>query len=506
MNTNLLRKLNLIPVVAVLVLVWLAAAACFPGSPATTPEASGLAAQSPVAQSPDAQSIELTPEPAEPTAPPAARSLPPAPTPAPTAAPVAGPKEEPAATSEPGPATLAGTGSGAESSAVFGDLALLEERALSYLTELAVDVGPRTSGTDLELAAADFLVARFQELGYDPEVQEFTWDSPTATLDVELPGPQGNLDVNILTGTPSGQAGGPLVFVGLGKPADIPADELEGKIALIERGEVTFGSKVAEAHNAGAVAAVIFNNVSGSFRGTLGGRSQIPAVSLSQADGLKLKELMEQGEMVEATVSVQENAVPSRNLIAELPGTGDGILVVGAHYDTVPDSIGASDNSSGMGSLLAIAEAISGRSFPFTVRFIAFGSEETGLHGSEYYVESLSPEELAQIYLMVNLDSVGSGTHLRLSGDRWAANYVKETADREGISLDLSSRSGRGGSDHANFRNAWVPVLFFLSNDLSRINTPADTMEHINPGLLGDVTALVLDLLENVDQLPGYGE
>ena len=506
MNTNLLRKLNLIPVVAVLVLVWLAAAACFPGSPATTPEASGLAAQSPVAQSPDAQSIELTPEPAEPTAPPAARSLPPAPTPAPTAAPVAGPKEEPAATSEPGPATLAGTGSGAESSAVFGDLALLEEKALSYLTELAVDVGPRTSGTDLELAAADFLVARFQELGYDPEVQEFTWDSPTATLDVELPGPQGNLDVNILTGTPSGQAGGPLVFVGLGKPADIPADELEGKIALIERGEVTFGSKVAEAHNAGAVAAVIFNNVSGSFRGTLGGRSQIPAVSLSQADGLKLKELMEQGEMVEATVSVQENAVPSRNLIAELPGTGDGILVVGAHYDTVPDSIGASDNSSGMGALLAIAEAISSRSFPFTVRFIAFGSEETGLHGSEYYVESLSPEELAQIYLMVNLDSVGSGTHLRLSGDRWAANYVKETADREGISLDLSSRSGRGGSDHANFRNAWVPVLFFLSNDLSRINTPADTMEHINPGLLGDVTALVLDLLENVDQLPGYGE
>ena len=506
MNTNLFRKLNLIPVVAVLVLVWLAAAACFPGSPATTPEASGLAAQSPVAQSPAAQSIELTPEPAEPTAPPAARSLPPAPTPAPTAALVAGPKEEPAATSEPGPATLAGTGSGAESSAVFGDLALLEEKALSYLTELAVDVGPRTSGTDLEVAAADFLVARVQELGYDPEVQEFTWDSPTATLDVELPGPQGNLDVNILTGTPSGQAGGPLVFVGLGKPADIPADELEGKIALIERGEVTFGSKVAEAHNAGAVAAVIFNNVSGSFRGTLGGRSQIPAVSLSQADGLKLKELMEQGEMVEATVSVQENAVPSRNLIAELPGTGDGILVVGAHYDTVPDSIGASDNSSGMGALLAIAEAISSRSFPFTVRFIAFGSEETGLHGSEYYVESLSADELAKIYLMVNLDSVGSGTHLRLSGDRWAANYVKETADREGISLDLSSRSGRGGSDHANFRNAWVPVLFFLSNDLSRINTPADTMEHINPGLLGDVTALVLDLLENVDQLPGYGE
>ena len=106
---------------------------------------------------------------------------------------------------------------------------------------------------------------------------------------------------------------------------------------------------------------------------------------------------------------------------------------------------------------------------------------------------------------MVNLDSVGSGSHLRLSGDRWAANYVKETALREDISLELSSRSGRGGSDHANFRDAWVPVLFFLSDDLSRINSPQDTMEHINSSLLGDVTALVLDLLENVDQLSGYG-
>ncbi len=61
------------------------------------------------------------------------------------------------------------------------------------------------------------------------------------------------------------------------------------------------------------------------------------------------------------------------------------------------------------------------------------------------------------------------------------------------------------GSDHANFRNAWVPTVFPWSNDLSRINTPADTMEHINQGLLGDATALALDLLEKVDTLPGYG-
>ena len=280
---------------------------------------------------------------------------------------------------------------------------------------------------------------------------------------------------------------------------------MDGRIALIERGEITFGSKVSRVHNAGATAAIIYNNEQGNFRGTLGGRGRIPAISLSRADGLMLKELVEQDNPVEATVAVQDNAVPSRNVIAELPGSGDGVIVMGAHYDTVPDSVGASDNSSGVAALLAVAERLEGRTFPYTLRFVAFGSEETGLHGSEHYVDTLSPEELENIRLMINLDSIGSGDRLVVSGDRWAVSHVREAAEREGIALDVSARGG-GGSDHANFRQAWVPVVFFLSDDLSRINSPADTMEHINPRLLGDATALTLDLLENVDGLPGYGE
>lgn len=487
-------KVNLsgvfVPLTTVLLvaLMLLALAACFPGAPTATPEPAIVPVQPKVSA--------------------------PAPTPLPAATPFPTPTQAPVV--EPAPASqLEETQSASESaiiteslpavsSPVFADMALLEERAFSYLSELAVDVGVRTSGTELELAAADFLVSRLEDLGYNPEIQDFSWDSPAAEFSLVAPEAE-TLEVNVLGGTPGGQATGELVFVGLGKPADLPAEGLEGKIALIERGELTFGSKVAEVHNAGAVAAVIFNNVSGSFRGTLGGRGDIPAISLSRGDGRRLKELLDAGETVEASVSVQDNAVPSRNVIAELPGQGEGVIVVGAHYDTVPDSIGASDNSSGVGALLAIAERVADRSFPFTLRFIAFGSEETGLHGSEHYVDSLTARELEEIYLMVNLDSVGSGSHLRLAGDRWAASHIKETADREGISLELSGRSGRGGSDHANFRDAWVPVLFFLSDDLSRINSPADTMEHINSSLLGDVTALVLDLLENVDQLSGYG-
>ena len=100
---------------------------------------------------------------------------------------------------------------------------------------------------------------------------------------------------------------------------------------------------------------------------------------------------------MEVTLTAQETSEPSQNLIAELPGTGEGVVVVvGAHYDTTPGSVGASDNASGMGVLLALAKELAGRSFPFTLRFIAFGAEETGLNGSDHYVDSLSGDELSE--------------------------------------------------------------------------------------------------------------
>ncbi|MDE2779706.1 MAG: M20/M25/M40 family metallo-hydrolase [Chloroflexota bacterium] len=500
MSTVTRKVHSIFTAAALLALLWLGGAACFPGAPTATPEVAAPAEQVREAAAVPTTPPTVAPPPSPPTAVPApTQAAPVVPTENPqqmaeATAPVTEPVTEPAE-AEPS----------AASKAIFDNIGELEDRAFGYLSELAEELGPRTSGTDLELEAAEFLEHRLEELGYEPVAQDFSWDSPTASINTDAPDHEAP-DTNILSGTASGQASAPLVFVSLAKPEDMPPEGLQGKIALIERGEITFGSKVAQVAGEGAVAAVIFNNVSGPFRGTLGGRSQIPAMSLSRADGLALKALLDQGETVEATVAVEDNAVPSRNLIAEIPGSGEGVIVVGAHYDTVPNSVGASDNASGMGALLAVAEAVAGRSFPFTLRFIAFGSEETGLHGSEYYVESLPASDLDDIYLMINLDSVGSGAYLRVSGDRWAASHVLETGQREDLSIAGRTGSARGSSDHLPFREAWVPIIYFQADDLQRINSPQDTMEHINPQLLGDVTALVLDLLENADQLPGYGE
>jgi serine protease len=65
-----------------------------------------------------------------------------------------------------------------------------------------------------------------------------------------------------------------------------------GHVVLCERGNISFYDKVTNVENGGGLAAVIYNNVSGGFAGTLGdgNSSTIPAIALSQQDGTALLE------------------------------------------------------------------------------------------------------------------------------------------------------------------------------------------------------------------------
>lgn len=86
---------------------------------------------------------------------------------------------------------------------------------------------------------------------------------------------------------------GTLVASGLGQVGEFPAS-VAGNVALIQRGSISFADKVTNAMNAGAIAAIIYNNVAGDFLGTLGsettsdGRPWIPAVSVSDTTGATL--------------------------------------------------------------------------------------------------------------------------------------------------------------------------------------------------------------------------
>jgi len=67
-----------------------------------------------------------------------------------------------------------------------------------------------------------------------------------------------------------------------------------------------------------------------------------------------------------------------RNVEAELAGASEpsGVVVVGAHYDTLVGTVGANDNASGVAALLELARLGSTKTYRQTVRFVAFANEE----------------------------------------------------------------------------------------------------------------------------------
>ncbi|XKE51523.1 S8 family serine peptidase [Sutcliffiella horikoshii] len=83
------------------------------------------------------------------------------------------------------------------------------------------------------------------------------------------------------------------VFVGLGAPQDFEGKDLEGKIALIIRGAYPFVDKATAAKNAGAVGAIIYNNVAGEMPEVPG--MDVPTIMLTNEDGLKLQEELAAG-------------------------------------------------------------------------------------------------------------------------------------------------------------------------------------------------------------------
>ena len=157
----------------------------------------------------------------------------------------------------------------------------------------------------------------------------------------------------------------------------------------------------------------------------------------------------------------------STNVVATVPGfdATEPHLVVGAHLDTVPQAPGAEDNASGVGVLLAVAEAASGRRTRLPAVFVAFGAEEPRgptdddhHYGSRQYVDRLGPRERAAVRGMVSLDRVGVGDRVPV-GSAEDADPVQRAllaaARRAGAAV--TAEGGQRSSDHWSFVRAGLP-------------------------------------------------
>ena len=101
------------------------------------------------------------------------------------------------------------------------------------------------------------------------------------------------------------------------------------------------------------------------------------------------------------------------NVQAEIIGVGSTaeIVVLGAHYDSIPGSPAANDNGSGVAALIELARMSHGRQFDRTLRFVAFANEElpysnTPDMGSRAYANRARAAS-ERIVAMIALETIG---------------------------------------------------------------------------------------------------
>ncbi|MGH3018591.1 MAG: M28 family metallopeptidase, partial [Gaiellaceae bacterium] len=235
------------------------------------------------------------------------------------------------------------------------------------------------------------------------------------------------------------------------------------------------------AQDAGYDAAIIFNEGQPGRDETLAGTltaddpSTIPVIGTSFAIGEELYNQVKAGTVtvrVATTTEIERN-VPTENLLATTKaGRVDRQVVVGAHLDSVPEGPGINDNGSGSSTNLEVALQMAKLNVkPVNqVRFAWWGAEESGLVGSQFYVDSLTKREVKNTAVNLNFDMVGSPNYVRFVYDGDASDTASLASAGSGAvedvfvdyfdSQDLASEPTAfdGRSDYDAFISVGIPA------------------------------------------------
>jgi hypothetical protein len=194
--------------------------------------------------------------------------------------------------------------------------------------------------------------------------------------------------------------------------------------------------------------------------------------------------------------------------------TPDERVIVGGHYDHIPDCSGADDNGSGIAATLEIARILADIPTPRTLMITCWDEEELGLIGSAAQAQ-LAIDEGAQITAVFSLDSIGYASdepdsqvvpagfdllfpdqYAELVANEFRGDFLLWVSDDTmapigasldgfadtlglptlGTTLDDSLKvspllADLRRSDHASFWDLDIPALFF--NDTGEFRYPA---------------------------------
>lgn len=242
------------------------------------------------------------------------------------------------------------------------------------------------------------------------------------------------------------------------------------------------------------------------------GESRDAGIPIIYAKENVLPLLLKTYKILEFDPCVEHVSRATKNILAIVPGTkADGeIIVIGAHYDHLgwggSDSRspgeraihhGADDNASGTTIMLELANRFANKAGKLdrTIVFAAWGAEEMGLLGSDYWVKNPTVD-WKRVVANFNFDMLGRSTDRKLilggigsspefEGLMEAANATLKKPLTLAASKTLTTLGG--SSDHRSFIAKQKPAIFFFTGLHEDYHKPSDTSEKIQYETMADI-------------------
>jgi hypothetical protein len=211
-----------------------------------------------------------------------------------------------------------------------------------------------------------------------------------------------------------------------------------------------------------------------------------------------------------------------RNVIGVFRGknpelSGQSVIVC-AHYDHLglgwPDvrkgnegkiHYGADDNASGVSVMLELAKLLGQGAPPDrTILFIAFTGEESGLRGSDYYVNKYTRYPVNKIIGVLNLDTVG-----RLGNNKILIINSSTASEWKHIAMGVGFVTGIGyelvaedldASDQVSFIKARIPAIQIFSGPNRDYHSPTDVAEKIDPAGMVKIASFSKEIINYLSE------
>jgi len=280
------------------------------------------------------------------------------------------------------------------------------KRAFDYLKHLAVDIGPRLTGSPGEHKAARYIEKHFRSCGLKTRLQKYpaiTFNAKTSEFKVKDRGRWRDVEcqpVMMSKTTPASGVEGELYFAEGGEEEHI-SSAMKGKILIVcGRIDPSLFPRVLE-HKPLALILIETQITDEPIRVNFMDHNRVvfgnlPCARIRHLDGLDIvKRGLKQGRFLFRS---EEKKSHSINVIGELKGKDleEEMVVVCSHYDSSMGITGASDNAGGTAVMMELARVLALEGSRRTLRFVAFSGEETGLNGSLYYARELHKNDVKE--------------------------------------------------------------------------------------------------------------